>query len=149
MFGFSAKEKEAEAQAEWNCENLSKFTSPLYGAIATIARENGIKTEGYKHGQMMDERFVAVIAASAFCLACIHGWDAKTAVKALKIYFGYIEDMGGREALHLILSDPNLLKRHYRLVEETYQVWGVLSLNGGEDMEELAMELAKTYHGVI
>lgn len=153
MFGFSKKERLAASQAEAICERIGKIISPFYIARVTVGEKYGYTKAKWDTSDVsikpIDEREVVVIAASAFCLAKIIGAESSVAIRALKQHFEYIDDKERKEAINLFLSDPNLLNRHRELAQATYEMWGVLMLNSGADIDGLVTRVAKSYWGVL
>lgn len=153
MFGLSKKEKLAAAQANAICEKISEVLSPFYIARVSVGERYGYAKAKWDSSDVssepIDEREVAFITASAFCLAKIIGAETPVAISALKQHFGYIDHLGGKESMSLILRDPNLLSRHRELAQTTYEMWGVLMLNSGANVDGLITRVAKSYWGVL
>jgi hypothetical protein len=153
MFGFSKKEKLAAAQAEAICERVGRIIPTFYIARITVGEKYGYTKAKWDTSDVslkpIDEREVVVIAASAFYLAEIMDAEISVAISALQEYFGYIDHMGGKDAMSLILSDPNLLTRYRELAQTTYEMWGVLTLNNEADINGLATRVAESYWGVL
>jgi hypothetical protein len=153
MFGLSKKERLAAAQAAAICDKIGEIISPFYIAQVEVGEKYGYTKAKWDTSDIslgpIDERDVVVIAASAFCLAQTIGADTLVAIKALKQHFGYIDDLGGKEAMNLILTDPNLLTRHKNLAQTTYEMWGVLTLDSEADINGLVTRVAESYWGVL
>jgi hypothetical protein len=148
MFGFSKKERDEDQKAKAIELGLDLFGSEFRLALAITA--DAYEMSAYPSGDSLkEERWLAVLVASAFSMGKRFDAEQQTVRKALKTYFSAFPD--GEDAFRIALSS-GLLSRHENLVEKTCQVWYLIDNHQGQGVhinrEEMMMSLAQVYLGV-